>query len=125
MSRRVLLLERSALAKSVYKMILAGVDDVELIGSEPSSPLSELMELSAKCDLVLMGLSTISDRRREFLRFVGDVDNKFKTPCILFVHQGTTSLWKDFQKCNVEIIERPFFPDDLLVLVKRLWGIDE
>ena len=124
MGRRVTIVERSPLARNIYMMILSQLDEIELISEEAGESISKIEKSIGKSSLVVMSQSTIGDRKKEFFKMIRAIEKELKVPCIIFVNKGKMSEWKEFAGLdNVEIIERPFSPDDLLNMLKRQWGI--
>lgn len=124
MLRRILAVERSPLAKNVYTMILSGLTDVEMEAGTFES-VEEFKVKAKKTDLIIMDHSTLAERKDEFYHAVKGAVFGTKTPCILIVRQGSIQEWENFLKIGrLELLERPFFPEDFLNTVKKLWGVN-
>ena len=120
MSRSVLAVERSPLARNVYSIILSQIDEIFLTGDVYES-FEGLKEDARRSDLLLISESTIEGKKADYLKLVKELSGK--VPCVIFIHPGTAPDWSDFSKIKrVELLERPFFPDDFLSVAKRLWG---
>lgn len=123
MGRRVLVIERSPLARNIYLMILSKLDEVEMLSEEPGESMKKIQEIVKGFDLIVISQSTLGDRKNDFLKLIKAISKNQKIPCILFVNKGVVSEWHDFSVLdNVEIIERPFRPDDMLKTIKKMWG---
>jgi hypothetical protein len=105
-------------------MILSKLDQVDIVPVEPDVSPDLFQKDVSKSDLVIMSQSTIGERKKEFLGSIKRASKGDGTSCILFVNEGASSDWKDYSSVkNVVIMERPFFPDDLLRLVAKEWGV--
>lgn len=124
MGRRILVLDRSPLARNIYSMILSGLDQINIVPIEPDVSSEKFQNDVVKSDLVMMRDSTIGERQKEFLDCIKNASKEKDVPCILFVNEDQVSEWKDYAEINnVTIMERPFFPDELLQSVAKEWGV--
>lgn len=126
MIRRILVIEKSALAKNIYSMILSKLYQVDISTWGEGESLPDLKNQIATYDLLLAGQDTISDKKEELFKVLKTSASNERIPVVIFVHQGGSEQWKEFAGLdNVKILERPFFPDDLLMIVDKLWGENE
>lgn len=124
MPRRVMIIDRSALAKNVYSMILSKIGEVESVVCEIDACAAELRTNAKHFDLVIISASSIENKKKEIGQTIKNLSKESEIKCVVFVRQGMKDTWAGFEKTKgVHLLERPFFPDDLLNAVKRLWGI--
>lgn len=124
MPRRLLVIERSPLARNIYNMILSKLDEISLSSAEASDSISEIEQKALDADLLIISGSTLADRKGEFLDLVKKVSKNNDIPCLLLVKEGHISDWSSFAGLKkVKIIERPFFPKDFMAVVQELWGV--
>lgn len=123
MAHRVLTVERSPLARNVYSMILSKLDEIELVSVEVQETAAEIRIRAKGADLIIIGQDAIGDRKKEFYQMLKGASREGPVPCVVFVRRGSKPAWEDFAKLKgVVLIEKPFFPDDFLDAVRRIWG---
>lgn len=124
MVRRVFVSEKSLLAKNVYRMILSKLGEIEFVSSDDQENFNDFLDRAGDANLLIVSQNVIGDRVDVFFRSLCDFLKGTKIPCVILTNRGSGKMWEKFSKPDkTEFIERPFFPEDFLKTVKKLWGI--
>ena len=113
MEKTVLAFERSPLARNVYNMILSKLCEthVEMIDNAASYDMANI-----DANLVIFGLAQ-HDKKTEIIKYL----KKIPSPVIIFIKTGMMQDWRDLETDTIKVLERPFYPDDFLKTVRKLW----
>lgn len=123
MVRHIFVLDRSTLAKNVYGMVLSKIDEVEITEGMKKGDEMVLPEKAAKYDLMVISSNCLAEKKDVVLAELRKRPPAEVPPVVLMVEEGTKDDWSKFLLLKrTVIIERPFRPDDLLEIVKKLWG---
>lgn len=115
MKKHVIAYERSPLARNVYNMILSQIVETEVEMRDNTDPaVTERVPV----DLVLFG-NVQKDKKSEISKKI----KKISAPVILLVKHGMIDDWRDLETDRVRMLERPFFPDDLTKIIRKMWGL--
>ena len=115
MTKQVFLLERSPLSKNVYSILLSKIYNIDITLGKILEPSESILYHKDK-DLFIIDEMSINHKKNDILKIIKENP---KMMCIFITHKDKRDGWKEFPDLkNIKLLERPFFPDDFLKLVK-------
>ena len=123
MLKNILIVERSPLAKNVYAMILSRFREVNITDINPEEGIARFEDIARRADLVILGEVSGRYRREEYIDVLAKISKEKKVTCVIIIHCGSAANVKEhIDLRNVRVIERPFFPEELVNAVAGFWG---
>lgn len=120
MSKKVMFIERSELARNIYSILLSKLGDFSVRWVDFQDLQNSFLDNVCESDIVIASESSLYGLKD----YLPDLIKKKKLnmPILLLVQVGMLKNWKSVSKfSNVAILERPFLPEDFLDVVNNFW----
>lgn len=105
-------------------MILSRLGTIDIETIEEGAAIAAIKDHLKGLDLIIVSQNAVGDKVKELFDVFEAGFKRATVPCVIFSQGGNKNIWEGFAKFkNVAIIGRPFFPEDLLNVVKGFWGV--